>query len=314
MGMHRKTAHSVAFTLSAILACAGFCTAAPPAQTAQTRMSAEQACDSTPLWRINDDDSVLYLFGTLHVLPENKNWVTPLIRTAMAQTPVTIFEIAPEAAGDETEMMRLLGEYGLNANGAQMADLVGEARWARFARIARGIGIDPAAMQTYRPWLALVVLTASALENAGYQSEFGAEKVIQTAAEQEEDSLQGLESLRDQISALASLDDQTMLEHFDSSLDEIENIKPITDNLMRAWCTGDADLIYQLAVQDLAKTAPAAYKALFLNRNRAWTVQIEQMLNGSGSHFIAVGAGHLVGPDSIINMLQDDQLTIERLQ
>ena len=141
MGMHRKTAHSVAFTLSAILACAGFCTAAPPAQTAQTRMSAEQACDSTPLWRINDDDSVLYLFGTLHVLPENKNWVTPLIRTAMAQTPVTIFEIAPEAAGDETEMMRLLGEYGLNANGAQMADLVGEARWARFARIARGIGM-----------------------------------------------------------------------------------------------------------------------------------------------------------------------------
>ena len=58
--------------------------------------------------------------------------------------------------------------------------------------------------------------------------------------------------------------------------------------------------------------SPSLYKALFLNRNIAWTKQIEHLLAGKGTAFIAVGTGHLVGSDSVIAMLERDGYKVTR--
>ena len=74
----------------------------------------------------------------------------------------------------------------------------------------------------------------------------------------------------------------------------------------------DVEAIDQNVSADMRKQSPSLYKAVFLDRNAVWTKRIEQMLAGKGTIFIAVGAGHLVGKDSVIAELGRDGYNVTR--
>mgnify|MGYP000306409678 CR=1 FL=1 len=88
---------------------------------------------------------------------------------------------------------------------------------------------------------------------------------------------------------------------------------PLMLNLLVAeWAEGDVDGIATLVANpDGYGFTDAAYQSLLVKRNQAWVPQIEAMLEQPGSVFIAVGAGHLAGPDSVIVMLRDKGYTVE---
>jgi hypothetical protein len=56
---------------------------------------------------------------------------------------------------------------------------------------------------------------------------------------------------------------------------------------------------------------PALRKAVFHDRHIKWLPQIERMLADGRTHVIVVGAGHLVGKDSVIAMLRAKGITVE---
>jgi uncharacterized protein YbaP (TraB family) len=55
----------------------------------------------------------------------------------------------------------------------------------------------------------------------------------------------------------------------------------------------------RLLVDEMKGASQAFYDALLTRRNAAWAEEIDDLLDGSGVAFIAVGSGHLVGPDSV---------------
>ena len=55
------------------------------------------------------------------------------------------------------------------------------------------------------------------------------------------------------------------------------------------------------------------HRAALIVRNADWTDQIETMMKGSGTAFVAVGAAHLADQDSVIDMLKARGYTVERL-
>ncbi len=62
-------------------------------------------------------------------------------------------------------------------------------------------------------------------------------------------------------------------------------------------------------VTDKRFMSPKAYKILVLDRNRRWARQIPKLIDGE-SAFIAVGAGHLPGEKGVINLLQEQGLSV----
>jgi hypothetical protein len=56
------------------------------------------------------------------------------------------------------------------------------------------------------------------------------------------------------------------------------------------------------------------YQALLVGRNANWVADVMKTLEGSGVSFLAVGAAHLIGEDSLLAMLAKKGVTIERVQ
>jgi hypothetical protein len=55
-------------------------------------------------------------------------------------------------------------------------------------------------------------------------------------------------------------------------------------------------------------------QALIRQRNANWSKWIEQRMAQPGAVMIAVGAGHLAGRDSVVEMLKKDGYKVQRLQ
>jgi uncharacterized protein YbaP (TraB family) len=84
------------------------------------------------------------------------------------------------------------------------------------------------------------------------------------------------------------------------------------EKLIEAWNEGDTNHLAQEFVTEMKREAPSLYQRIFVARNQRWSEQIAGLLKGSGVQFIAVGAGHLVGPDSVQQLLLKKGIKAER--
>ncbi|HVV85002.1 MAG TPA: TraB/GumN family protein [Kofleriaceae bacterium] len=103
-------------------------------------------------------------------------------------------------------------------------------------------------------------------------------------------------------------------------LDKLDYAKAQSAEMLDAYQRGDdATLGKQFEDQTLwiaAGRDPAQFdgfvKALLANRNETWIPQLEK-INDEGGGFVAVGAGHLVGPGNVLGMLAARGFTVTRV-
>ena len=80
-----------------------------------------------------------------------------------------------------------------------------------------------------------------------------------------------------------------------------------------AWSRGDTDALAKVVNEDVDEV-PAARKAIITERNRRWSAWVERRLGQPGTVLMAVGAGHLVGVDSVPVLLAARGLKVTRIQ
>ncbi|MEM9170758.1 MAG: TraB/GumN family protein, partial [Pseudomonadota bacterium] len=266
------------------------------------------------LWRVADEDTEVFLFGTLHVLPPNVQWSSDIYDMSMRIADVTVTEAdtkSPEAA---EEIKAAVQKFGLNPPGVNLSSTLGPERTEKLNTLAAELGVPSQALEPMRPWLALITLTQVLLQKSGFDPGRGVEAIVSAEASEQGDTFAFLESVSFQIETLASLDHTEMMANFDTTLTQFEEFDALTNRLLTAWKTGDVEALERDITEPLRNVSPAAYGTLFTKRNTTWTDEIEARLDGSGNYFYAVGAGHLVGEDSVIEMLQQRGRTVVRIQ
>ena len=82
--------------------------------------------------------------------------------------------------------------------------------------------------------------------------------------------------------------------------------------MIEAWKRGDADELARL--MNAQEDDPVLVETLLTDRNRNWAKWIEGRLEQPGTVFLAVGAGHLAGTDSVQELLGESGITAERVQ
>ena len=266
------------------------------------------------MWRVSDADTQIYLFGTFHLLPEGLDWISPAMHAAMAATNVTYFEADTTSERANRELQAAILEHGVNPPGVTLSSLLGAVRAARFATIAEGYGIPMESLETMRPWLASLQVTLTAYSQLGFAPGAGAETAIQELAKSQNDRLAYLENGADQIAAFASVEEQDAFASFDDGISQLIDPSPQIFRLLEAWQTGDVEAIEEeitLAVRD---ASPATYQILFIDRNNDWARTLTALMEGEGNYFVAVGAGHLVGEGSVVDMLRSGGYNVTRIQ
>lgn len=283
-------------------------TPAAPSAAAQSQVVQAQGAGPA-LWVVSDADSTLYLFGTVHVLRPTTPWGSAKVDAAFASASDVWFEISnPD---DQAAIMPLVQQYGLSPT-RPLTHLVSTGELTLLDNAARGVGLTALQMEPFRPWLAALTLSVAPLTAAGYDPTSGVELVLKSRAQAGGKTIHGFETIDKQVGILAGLSEPTQLAFLSATLTEFENAATQLDELVNAWATGDVEAIDRTAVREMRSQSQEVYDALLVRRNADWANQIQTLLAGSGTAFIAVGAAHLAGDDSVQFMLEDRGVAVVR--
>jgi hypothetical protein len=249
------------------------------------------------LWQVKSGNSTIYLFGTVHLLPSDTNWHFPALDQALAQSHALYIELIDD---DQAAMTSLVLRYGLDT-AHPLSTQLSESDNAALAKAAQLAGLPggAAALQPMKPWLAALTLSVAPLMKAGLDPAGGVDKQLQAQMSRAGKQVYGLETAEQQIQFLADLPMPLQLAFLRDTLHDVEKDKQELLSLVDAWKQGDVGAIAKLENDELKTQEPALYQTLLVQRNVRWAAKIQDLLKQPGTVFIAVGAAHLAGPDSV---------------
>ena len=307
-----RTAVGVALGVSlaaALLAGAPSAFAQEAAHAHDHAVVVQAAGEGPALWSVSDADSTIYLFGTVHVLRPDTPWGSAKVDAAFDASQNVIFEISnPD---DQAALMPLIQQHGLSPQ-TPLSSLLTPAELAALDTAARSIGGSAAQFDPLRPWLVALSLSVAPLVKAGYDPASGVELILKHRAEEAGKPVTGLETIDRQVEILAGLSQETQLAFLRSTLEDFDEATTELDTLVDAWAVGDVETINRVGVIDMRTASQEVYDALLTRRNTVWADEIQTILAGSGTTFIAVGSAHLAGDDSVQEILEARGVEVTR--
>ncbi len=252
--------------------------------------------DHPALWSAHDADTTVYLFGTVHVVKKDAQWHFPALDKALAASKVLYIE-ATDA--NKATLRPLIMQYGLDL-AHPLSTKISKQENALLQQVAKQMGMPQRALEMMKPWLAGISIAAAPLLKAGYDPKLGVDKQLQAQFKQAGKPVKGLESAKQQVLMLANLPKPLQLALLRQSLHEYKHADTQLAAILGAWKHGDVEKLAQVVDLQMKQDSPQLYQTLIVKRNGTWAGQIAKLMQSTpGTIFIAVGTGHLVGPDRV---------------
>lgn len=264
--------------------------------------AASPAAAAPPIWIVHDADSTIVLFGSIHILPVGVQWAPKPLTDAVTTADDLWFEI-PVDAYSSLEASQQAAAHAMLPLGQTLSPLLDPASLARLKILAARLNLPMAELDQLQPWMAEVRLSVRFLEKRGGLVDQGVEEQVAAMAPPTA-RRRAFETATQQIAILSGDDLDTQLVSLKQTLRDLDDDPGGYNRLLKAWLAGDAKRLDEEVIEPMRKTTPKSYESLVVNRNRAWCDIIEKRLAGSGRTVMVVGAGHLVGPDSVPAMLR----------
>jgi uncharacterized protein YbaP (TraB family) len=242
-----------------------------------------QPISEPAMFVVRDADTTIYLFGTFHALDGNERWLDGSIRNAFENSNELVLEtLLPE---------------GPNA--------VQQLRQAQPISHASG------------SFLATTRIAISASRAEGMQVENGADTVLRHIAESEGKPVEQLETLQFQLNMFNKLPaagspPRNAKVGQAVQQEAVEDLSQTMAQMQSAWKRGDQKVFVQM-LEQLDQSSPDTYRMMFTDRNARWADWIAARLQTPGTVFVAVGAGHLAGKDSVLVRLAEKGIESRRI-
>jgi len=286
------------------------CAFAPMAHAEAPAIQVKPAQIRPAMWVIKDADSTLYLLGSIHVMTPETPWLTPAIQSRFDSAQEVWFEI-PDL-DDKATAGAIAQKYMFDPKGDMTSGLTPE-ELARVDDLLKPMGVNAAALKAMRKWAVGLIITMQEVNQLGYATDTGVDVTLLKQARETGKGVHGFETMESQMQALVPETEADELTALRATLTDIETMPQDLGALFTAWKQGDTEALTRLMIDKMQAEDPKSYQRLIVERNAAWEPQIEQILAGKGTVFITVGAGHLVGPDSVIAMLKQHGIQAERV-
>lgn len=239
---------------------------------------------SPAMFEVHDSDTTIYLFGTFHALDGNQEWFDGGVRNAFNQSNELVLEtLLPE----------------------------GPDAFRQIKQTVRAPSVTPSAS-----FLTTTKMAINASRSQGMQVDNGADMVLRHVAEAEGKPVEGLETLELQMNMFNSLREAsppqpaTAGQPVDNQ--SMQNLSNAMAEMQSAWKRGDQNVFVRMLAQ-LGSASPNTYRMMFTERNARWADWIAARLQTPGTVFVAVGAGHLAGKDSVLVRLAEKGIVSQRV-
>jgi uncharacterized protein YbaP (TraB family) len=269
-------------------------------------LSAAPAGAEPALWKVVSGNSTAYLYGSVHLLKPTAVWRTPKVEAALGASRELWLEITD--VDDPAAMQSTVRSLGTDPAHPLTARL-DPARQKQLAAILSGFGAPATALDTLRPWLAAVTLSLFPMQKAGYDPAAGVDRLLKEAAIKRGLPVMGFETSTSQLHYLSDMSETEQMDMLRQSIDDYDTALAELDQLEAAWERGDVGEIARLEAKDMT---PALYQRLLAGRNVLFAQRLTERLKQPGVIFVAVGAAHLAGPDSVQALLARSGLNAVR--
>lgn len=263
------------------------------------------------IWKVSDEDSSVWLFGSIHLLPPGTEWRTEIFDNLIDEADRVYFEtdLGPEA---QPKIIALTMERGFARDGRLLNQRISEKLMGKVRSAAERFAVPVPTLLAMQPWMAASTISVSALVQAGYDPNAGVDTMLQQEISVERQGF--LETAEEQIDVIAGGSEADQIIMLEATLAEAERIVTMIDEMKDAWLGGTPETLADLFLAEMGAYGEGFMDRLIVDRNENWVEQIEVMLAENEAAFLVVGAGHLVGEHSVVKLLEQQGFSSERVQ
>ncbi|MDX1346003.1 MAG: TraB/GumN family protein [Sedimenticolaceae bacterium] len=282
-------------------------------QSATLKTAGRDINANPAMWLAEDDDSKVYLFGSIHVLPEGVRWYTPAIASAFENAEELVIEsMAADSMGDNG-ISDYIDARALLPEGQTLDELLSPGDYARLQELITVLGLDEYQVSRMQPWLLRIVLTSEIFERSGMERTLGVDNLFEQTALRREMKISALETPTEAMMTLAEYPLEVQVKQLSESLNMTAGDAENGDfsGLLVSWAMGDVDRNARLIA---ASMSPLTYRNVVVERNRKWLPRLEGYLSKPQQTMVVVGNAHLVGKGNLIDMLRHRGHSVSRIQ
>jgi uncharacterized protein YbaP (TraB family) len=265
-------------------------------------------------WRANHPNAAgeLLLVGSIHVLRGEDYPLPGIIDRLYSQADAIVMELELDTI-DSFSMQSALMSAAMIDGGRSLRSLIGAELYELTEVEAAELGVPLAMLEQFEPWFIAITLSSLGILQLGYQADMGLEQNLLARASRDGKDIRGLESLADQVDVFDSLTEPEQRALLEQTLQELETTDAMMEQLIEAWKQGQLEELASELLQDF-ENFPRLYEKLVADRNSLWADRLTGMVATGGRLLVVVGALHLVGDDSLLDLLAERGFEIERIR
>jgi uncharacterized protein YbaP (TraB family) len=262
------------------------------------------AAERSVVWSVRGEHNTVYLFGSIHVLRPGDVGLPRAAQAAYEDAEQLVMEIDMDdpAIADPLAMAAQMQRYAQLPAGQSLESVLG-ADYATVAAHVQEAGLDIAMFDGFAPWFVGMLILQLEVAKRGFDPAHGIEQQVTDQAVADRKPILGLETPADQFAVLAGLSLPEQKRFLLMTLEETESADARLDELLTAWRTGDTATLARVLSEEFDEF-PELYRPLTEERNRAWVEQLAGLLDDRDDYLVVVGALHLVGRNSVVDLLR----------
>ncbi|WP_394204580.1 TraB/GumN family protein [Shewanella waksmanii] len=255
--------------------------------------STAMAADTPPFYQVNYQGKTAYLLGSIHVGQPSFYPMAEIIEEKFAKASGLVVEVDT----DNIDVMPMIQQYGLDPSGiTPHVQKVKNSYCQTQAVVCQGIA-------SFSPWLQSVQVGMVRFGQLGYSAEFGVDgRFVKQNGQR---PLYELESSEFQFKLLSGF---SKTQQWDMVAEAIETSDKQMLALVEAWRGGDEQALAELMTEQMVDDDDTEMiDKILWQRNVNMAVGIRQLMQDpkvAEPLFIVVGAGHVVGKQSIVDEMR----------
>jgi uncharacterized protein YbaP (TraB family) len=299
-------------TLLGLGGCAGARNAEPaslPPQSAEAKLAEPPAKHSRGIfYEVRGAEATVFLLGSVHVGKRQFYPLDPPIEAAFEASDTLVLEVDLR---DKERLQQEVIKSSVYPRGDDLEKHLDPVvlTLLREYFVVNGVPFEP--LRRLKPWTLTIVVVAMEFKKAGFEAEHGID--VHFAERAQGKAVMGIETVQQQMSLFTSMDDAAQNLMLQQVLEEIDQHTKTIDAAAEAWLAGDEQRLDRELLEPMRKPEyRELFERLFLHRNVTMTRAIESLLKQQGTHFVVVGAGHVIGKQGIVDLLRSRGYSVER--
>ncbi|MCW5822081.1 MAG: TraB/GumN family protein [Cyanobacteria bacterium TGS_CYA1] len=267
------------------------------------------------LWKATRGNTTIYLLGTMHFGMKSLYPLPEEMEDAFSKSKHLIVEARIDEV-DQNKLNQGLKSLLLFSPPDKLSNHLSAPTKTALQDYLKWAGESDNLYESWKPWFLASYVNASIMKREGLKSELGIDRHFLKKAKEQNKTVSQLESVESQLKLLGGFPMDVQDKMLRISLLQLRNNAASTKLIEECWRDGDADSIAAITCKE-AEDDPdlkAAQRKIYEDRNQSMTSKLLLLLTVPGPHFVAIGAAHLAGPESVLEHLKEQGFSIEQLR